>query len=79
MTKERPLTEAELELMTKLENAEANLGGLLTSIENEMSEHGDREAGRWLSLGRTNLELGIMWTRKAIERPNSGLGRKAPK
>ena len=76
---DRDLNEDEIYVMNALKDHEHRMGGVLTTIENQMSDHGDREAGRWLSLARTHLETGFMFAIKAVARPSNGLGRKAPK
>ena len=75
----RQLNQKEIDLIDSIREHEARLGGLLTTIENQMAEHGDREAGRWLAEARTCLETGFMFAVKAVARPSNGLGRKAPK
>lgn len=75
----RDLNKDEMRLFRRLEEQEATMGSLLNTIENQMSEHGDREAGRWLSLARTHLETGFIFANKAITRPVNGLGRRQPK
>lgn len=74
----RDLDEGEIEVMNALKEGEAHLGQLLTAIENGMADHGDKEAGRWLSIARTHLETGIMYAIKAVARPTNGLGRRNP-
>ena len=75
----RHMSDDELELINKAKAVEGTVGHLLSQIENQMAEHGDKEAGRWLSLARTHLETGFMYATKAIARPSNGLGRKNPK
>lgn len=76
---DRDLSPGEIEAIEELKGVEAHLGSILTAIQNEASEHGDKEAGRWLSEARTCLETGMMFAIKAVARPSNGLGRRSPK
>ena len=73
---ERKLNRVEQRLLEDLSEVEARLGQILRAIDNLGADHGDRDAGRWASLARTNGEQAFMYATRAITRPNTGLGRK---
>jgi hypothetical protein len=73
----RDLEEGDLKLINHLKGIEHNCGVLLTSMEGPLKE-ADPEALRWLALGRTHIETGIMYAIKAVARPSNGLGRRFP-
>ncbi|MGI9451984.1 MAG: DUF7681 family protein [Geminicoccaceae bacterium] len=75
----RDLGDDEVYVINSLKDLEDQLGIRLSAIENGLGEHGDKEAGRWLSLARTHLETGMMFAIKAVARPSNGLGRRNPK
>ena len=74
----RDLTQGEIDAMNELKNVEAKLGVTLSRIDDLLTELGDAEAKRWVSLARTHLETGMMFAIKAVARPTNGLGRRIP-
>ena len=74
----RDLTQAEIDAMNEMKAHEAALGKMLDNAAKLVRQSRDIEAGRWLSLARTNLETGMMYAIKAVARPTNGLGRTDP-
>lgn len=74
----RDLTQGEVDLMNAVKGKEAEAGAMVSLIEAVVAESGDQEAGRWVSLARTHLEIGMMFAAKAVARPTNGLGRRNP-
>lgn len=74
----RDLTQGEVDLMNAIKEKEAELGVMLSLAEAVVAETGDQEAGRWVSLARTHLEIGMMFAIKSVARPTNGLGRRKP-
>ena len=63
-------------IMEQWSNVEASIENLLVRVSNFQSENApDKAAGRWLSLGRTDLEKGMDWLEKAVRSPRKSLGR----
>ncbi len=72
----RDLEKAEVTSINDVKAFEQTTAAILQTIEEEVKQSGDAEAGRWVSLARTHLETGFMFAIKAIARPTNGLGRK---
>lgn len=70
----RDLTEEEIALMNEVKEKGAELGELIDKLQ-AMHPHGSgdpaiNEAGRWISIGRTHLQQGLMALTRAIAKPN---------
>ena len=60
----RELTQEEINLMNEVKQKGVELGDLFEKLEK--IENIDK---RWLSIGKTDLQKGLMATTRAIERP----------
>ena len=71
----RELSQAEIDLMNEIKSQGAALGDLVTKLrENQAritAEFGttDGEANRWISIGQTNLQQGLMALTRAVAKP----------
>ena len=68
----RDLTQAEIDLMNKIKQKGVELGELI----NEMSEYSVQQVDnqldkRWIAIGQTDLQKGIMALVRAVARPES--------
>lgn len=64
----RELNEAEIAAMNAIKEKGEELGALLDSLQNRPAVAID---GRWLSIGRTHLQQGLMAVTRAIAQPSS--------
>ncbi len=64
----RDLSEAEIKAMNDIAEAGNRLGDLISQIEVFDESNCDQ---RWLEIGRTNLQQGIMAIKRAIGQPEN--------
>lgn len=73
----RDLSEDEISLINEIKDKGEELGDLVMrvgrNIELTNEEHGipDSEAYRWLAIGKTQLQQGVMSVTRAVARPDS--------
>ena len=71
----RELSQAEIDLMNKIKTKGAELGELVqeleANIEQANKEHGiaDAEPRRWVSIGKTHLQQGLMALTRSVAQP----------
>lgn len=71
----RELSQAEIDLMNKIKTKGAELGELVqeleANIEKTNKEHGvaDAEPRRWVSIGKTHLQQGLMALTRSVAQP----------
>lgn len=69
----RDLSQDEIDLMNELKAEEEKVAELYRKVADLTP--GDNAAGRWASIGRTEIETGFMFLLKAVARPTNGLGQ----
>lgn len=62
----RELSQSEIDLMNEVKEQGKVLDALITQMT-----HDDEVDRRWLAIGTTNLQLGLMALTRAIAKPNS--------
>lgn len=62
----RELSQSEIDLMNEVKEQGKVLDALITQMT-----HDDEVDRRWLEIGTTNLQLGLMALTRAIAKPNS--------
>ena len=62
----RELSQSEIDLMNEVKEQGKVLDALITQMT-----HNDEVDRRWLAIGTTNLQLGLMALTRAIAKPNS--------
>jgi hypothetical protein len=68
----RDLTQDEIDLMNKIKQKGAELGGLIDEMSEISVQQVDNQLdGRWISIGQTHLQQGIMALVRAVARPES--------
>lgn len=72
----RELSQAEIDGMNAATEHEETIRGFLHEVDKLAQASGDPAAPRWAAMARTNLETGFMLARKALARPDGGLGRR---
>lgn len=71
----RELSQAEIDLMNEIKVKGAELGELVKKLEENQAritaEHGtgDAEPFRWIAIGKTNLQQGLMALTRAVAKP----------
>ncbi len=73
----RELDQAEIDLMNEIKAKGAELGALVKRLEDSQTrntaEHGsgDAEPFRWIAIGKTHLQQGLMALTRAVAKPES--------
>lgn len=68
----RDLSQEEINFMNEIKDAGELLGNLLDTIETYNAESGNHAIDmRWLNIGRTDLQKGLMSITRAVARPDS--------
>jgi len=68
----RDLTQDEIDLMNKIKQKGAELGELIDEMSEISVQQVDNQLdGRWISIGQTHLQQGIMALVRAVARPES--------
>ncbi|MDH7548259.1 Acb2/Tad1 domain-containing protein [Stenotrophomonas geniculata] len=73
----RELSQAEIDLMNEIKAKGAELGALVKRLEDNQArttaEHGsgDAEPFRWIAIGKTHLQQGLMALTRAVAKPES--------
>ncbi|PZS48868.1 DUF7681 family protein [Stenotrophomonas maltophilia] len=73
----RELTQAEIDLMNDIKAKGAELEALVKRLEDNQAhitaEHGsgDAEPFRWIAIGKTHLQQGLMALTRAVAKPES--------
>lgn len=62
----RQLTEAEADLMNKIKSHGAGLAELIAELRNDKTLD-----GRWISIGATDLQTGLMALTRAVAQPTT--------
>lgn len=71
----RELSQTEIDLMNEIKAVGATLGPLIGRLQAYQAavtgEHGtpDGEAHRWIAIGKTNLQQGLMALTRAVAKP----------
>ena len=77
ITDYRELSQAEIDLMNEIKAKGAELGALVKRLEDNQTrntaEHGsgDAEPFRWIAIGKTHLQQGLMALTRAVAKPES--------
>ena len=73
----RELSQTEIDLMNEVKAHGAALDATIQKVEDFLRKEAsgdvqfsDAQPGRWLSIGKTNLQQGLMAVTRAIARPN---------
>lgn len=73
----RELDQGEIDLMNEIKAKGAELGELVKKLESNQTritaEHGtgDAEPFRWIAIGKTHLQQGLMALTRAVAKPES--------
>lgn len=73
----RELDQGEIDLMNEIKAKGAELGELVKKLESNQAritaEHGtgDAEPFRWIAIGKTHLQQGLMALTRAVAKPES--------
>lgn len=66
----RDLTQAEIDMMNKIKQKGVELGDLIDEMSELSIQQVDNQLdGRWISIGQTHLQQGIMALVRAVARP----------
>jgi len=71
----RELSQTEIDLMNEIKTRGAELGELVQKLEKNQTqitaEHGtgDAEPFRWIAIGKTHLQQGLMCLTRAVAKP----------
>lgn len=71
----RELSQAEIDLMNEIKAKGVELGALVKKLEDNQAlitaEHGtgDAEPFRWIAIGKTSLQQGLMALTRAVAKP----------
>lgn len=71
----RELSQTEIDLMNEIKTKGAELGELVQKLEKNQAqitaEHGtgDAEPFRWIAIGKTHLQQGLMCLTRAVAKP----------
>lgn len=68
----RDLTQDEIDLMNKIKRKGEELGGLIDEMSELANQQVDNQLDRrWIAIGQTDLQKGIMALVRAVARPES--------
>lgn len=73
----RELDQAEIDLMNEIKAKGVELGELVKKLEERQTQvteefgTGDAEPRRWISIGKTHLQQGLMALTRAVAKPES--------
>jgi hypothetical protein len=66
----RDLFQDEIALMNEIKNKAAEVGALIEALETAAKDRGLLD-GRWIAIGKTDLQKGFMALVRAVARPES--------
>lgn len=66
----RDLSQEEIALMNEVKNKAAEVGALIEALETAAKDRGQVD-GRWIAIGKTDLQKGFMALVRAVARPES--------